>query len=163
MPRMNIYVPDELKARMDEAGQSANWSAVAQRAFEVELNQLESIKEVSSMPEVIDRLRASKEKYEHDAVAEARPNGITWARNNAAFNELRQIARINEDMLDGGTGYVCARHVYVATRGEDPFDDDELGCYFLLDEECIRNVPREYILGFIKGATAVWEEVAEQI
>jgi hypothetical protein len=33
MASVNLYVPDDLKAQMDEAGEAINWSAVAQRAF----------------------------------------------------------------------------------------------------------------------------------
>ncbi len=45
MPRVSIYVPGEMKARMDEAGDRANWSGIAQRAFETELHHLEAVKD----------------------------------------------------------------------------------------------------------------------
>ena len=34
MPRISVYVTDDFKARMDEAGEAFNWSALAQRAFQ---------------------------------------------------------------------------------------------------------------------------------
>ena len=64
MPRVSIYVQDEMKARMDEADDRANWSGIAQRAFETELHHLEAVKEIKSMSDVIERLRASKQRSE---------------------------------------------------------------------------------------------------
>lgn len=37
--RLNITVPIDLKARMDECGRKINWSAVATKAFEKRLGQ----------------------------------------------------------------------------------------------------------------------------
>lgn len=37
MPKMSIYIPAELKRRMDAAGGDVNWSDLAQRAFERQL------------------------------------------------------------------------------------------------------------------------------
>jgi predicted transcriptional regulator len=33
MPRVTLYIPDDLKARMDEVSEAVNWSAIAQQAF----------------------------------------------------------------------------------------------------------------------------------
>lgn len=41
MARVTVYVPDELKARMVAAGDLVNWSAEAQRAFEVVTSRVE--------------------------------------------------------------------------------------------------------------------------
>ena len=37
MARMSIYVPDDLKGRMDRLSDRVNWSGVAQAAFETEI------------------------------------------------------------------------------------------------------------------------------
>lgn len=42
MARMTVYIPDELKARMDEAGPDSNWSEIAQRAFEASIGKPEA-------------------------------------------------------------------------------------------------------------------------
>jgi hypothetical protein len=34
LPRITVYVPDDLKAQMDKAGGDINWSALMQRAVE---------------------------------------------------------------------------------------------------------------------------------
>ncbi len=39
MARMTIYIPDDLKARMDEAGENTNWSEIAQKAFEAAVSK----------------------------------------------------------------------------------------------------------------------------
>ena len=41
MPKVTVYVPDDLKARMDAVGESVNWSGEAQKAFQCALAQLE--------------------------------------------------------------------------------------------------------------------------
>jgi hypothetical protein len=41
MPRVTVYVDDNLKARMDDAGKDLNWSAIAQRAFSGAIEQAE--------------------------------------------------------------------------------------------------------------------------
>ena len=33
MPKVNVYVGDELKAAMDRVGNAVNWSAVTQRGY----------------------------------------------------------------------------------------------------------------------------------
>jgi post-segregation antitoxin (ccd killing protein) len=43
MPKLTIYVTDELKARMDQA-KWLNWSKIAQAAFDREIKQLEAHK-----------------------------------------------------------------------------------------------------------------------
>lgn len=45
MPNVNIYVTDTMKARMDAVSDRANWSAIAQRAFDIELQRIEKMKE----------------------------------------------------------------------------------------------------------------------
>ncbi len=40
--RTNISLPRELKARMDQVKEPVNWSAVAGKAFEAKLLELES-------------------------------------------------------------------------------------------------------------------------
>src|SRR5262249_17454354 len=58
--RMNISVPRDLKACMDEVD-SVNWSAVASQAFRAKLRALESRRGVRSLDDVIARLRAAEE------------------------------------------------------------------------------------------------------
>src|SRR5258708_7816585 len=94
MPRVTLYVPDDLKARMDEAGEAINWSAVAQRAFReaVALNSLR--KEPTDMNEVVERLRASKERVQEADEETGKAAGAQWARETAEFDELKRVAEL---------------------------------------------------------------------
>ena len=52
MARMNIYVSDDLKERMDNAEERANWSQVASRAFEIELGEIAKRKDSEPLAKV---------------------------------------------------------------------------------------------------------------
>src|SRR5438046_2935773 len=92
MPRVTLYVPDDLKTRMDVAGEAVNWSAVAQRAFREAVATQFIRKDSTDMTSVVDRLRASKERIEVAAVASGRECGRTWAQETAEYDELNRIA-----------------------------------------------------------------------
>ena len=95
MPKLNIYVPDEMKARMDAVEKSANWSAVAQRAFDLELKHLEAVKEIKDMSDVIERLRTSKARTVAEKAEEGREAGVNWAKHEAEYEELKRIAALD--------------------------------------------------------------------
>jgi hypothetical protein len=51
---MNIWVPDDLKRRMDKVKKAGvNWSQVASRAFEVKLGEIAAQKEKKAMSDVV--------------------------------------------------------------------------------------------------------------
>ena len=112
MPNINIYVPEEMKVRMDAVEDRANWSAIAQRAFGFELARLEAVKEIKTMYDVIDRLRASKASLAEDQLRDGRAAGANWAKNEAEYNELRNIANFDDVGLDMLSGFEAAEHCY---------------------------------------------------
>lgn len=57
MARINISVPDELKARMDACGESLNWSQVATAAFEEALDRLSSQDREGVSKEIAEALK----------------------------------------------------------------------------------------------------------
>ena len=91
MARVSIYVTDELKARMDKAG-DLNWSAAAQRAFEIELSlaRWKMVENEEAM--VIERLRASKHREDEADRNAGREAGQEWARTAAEYGELKRVA-----------------------------------------------------------------------
>jgi hypothetical protein len=92
MPRVTLYVPEDLKARMDEIDQSVNWSAVAQSAFR-EAVTVDAIKRnPTDMEPVIERLRASKARVDRESLEAGRICGRTWAATTAEYDELRRLA-----------------------------------------------------------------------
>ena len=164
MPKISIYVSSEMKASMDDAEREVNWSAIAQRAFEAELNYVISIKEVKDMSEVIERLRASKQKSAADEIADAKSLGVEWAKLHAEYNELRRMSMVDTDGLDILSGLEAATHIYgnVIEQDDRP-DKDELAELFLVDPDTIGFLTPEFVEGFVDGAKDVWEEIKGKI
>ena len=166
MPKINIYVSDEMKARMDTAERSTNWSAVAQRAFELELNHLKTIQEVKTMTDVTERLRASKENSAQQIQYQGRQAGVRWAKHHAEYLEIKRIAGIDLDNLpdddDQTSAYSCAELVYMEALGDDSRPDRGSPAeFFGLDPD--EGITKDYVAGFVEGAGDVWDEVADAI
>jgi hypothetical protein len=83
---MSIYVPDELKERMDDAD-SVNWSGVAQSAFEKVLRLHPKLTE-NEMQATIERLKASKTAQTDDVIAAGVEAGKKWAMEKASYLDL---------------------------------------------------------------------------
>ena len=164
----------EMKARMDKASEHANWSAIAQRAFDRELNHLEAVKEIKSMTDVIERLQASKEHAAANSEDDGRHVGQNWAKRRAEYDGLKRVAGLNtddfyENILDD-PDWMCRKIVATAIAGgEDEAnevlrDEDEMALMFALDpDELNVTLTREFLVGFVEGATEVWEEVKDQL
>ena len=72
MAKMTIYVPDDLKRRMDEFD-GVNWSPLAYHAFESEVDRThQSRGELKTMDDVITRLRASESPCSPDPITNPR-------------------------------------------------------------------------------------------
>ena len=97
MPRRNVYVSEDLQARMDDAGGPVNWSGVAAAAFEAKLAELEVGKEVSTMTQVIERLKASKADCENKERQHGHAAGKRWAKTRASWRELRDLVTKTDD------------------------------------------------------------------
>ena len=180
MPKITVYVPDEMKARMDKAEKSANWSALAQRAFESELNHIERVKEVGSMSDVIERLQASKAAIAKGQEEQGRQSGVEWAKRWAEYDQLKRAAEMDPpggsdhlsggmvvaELPDPGIHIADAVRTYV-TEGPDAgyaSTSDELAEFFDVEVDMINEVlTEEYVGAWLKGASDVWDEVADKI
>lgn len=100
MARVNISIPDELKARMD--GLNCNWSAIAQKAFMqvVEIEQLKSSNQ--SLEAGLLRLRGSKRMNVERERTEGFIHGQTWALEEAKYDQLEELAQLSE-FVDGNS------------------------------------------------------------
>ncbi len=94
--RTTITVPPDLKARMEAVEEPVNWSAIACRAFEQRLAEITKRRGARDMQEVINRLRASKQKPEDERYNEGREAGQEWARNQAEAAELIRLEKLRE-------------------------------------------------------------------
>ena len=88
MARVSIYVQDDLKARMDRIGEAANWSEVVRPAILSEVATLEHLKG-ANMTTVIERLKASREKYVQPVASTGKSAGRAWASDRADYHDLK--------------------------------------------------------------------------
>ena len=94
MPKITIYVGDELKADMDRMGDAMNWSRYAQRAFSAAIEQ-ESWKTMSDdMQAAIVRLKTSKAAAQVQGYEDGKTAGRLWAMNEAAYPELVTVSNL---------------------------------------------------------------------
>lgn len=161
MARIGIYIPDELKARMDQV-EHVNWSATAQRAFEVEVNLKEVL--MSTEDSVVARLRASKVKEDEAEQVAGRKIGQKWARDWAEYGELKRVATYQhwdetpEEVYP--SQLLCLIFAVDDRREIDTSDERELW-QLLLDRE-VEPEPA-WVEGFVEGVGEVWDEVGDKI
>jgi hypothetical protein len=99
MPSINLYVPDDLKARMDRAGDGVNWSSVAQAAFARELASHRTLEE-PKMTAVLERLKASKAELVDSVAAAGFVAGKAWAETAADYLTLKRIGEYDWSGFD---------------------------------------------------------------
>ena len=175
--RVTVTVPKDLKARMDAVEESINWSAVASRAFDQTLSDLNSRKGVRKVEDVINRLRASKRKHEASQYQEGFQVGRAWAEQSAEASELMQLAAIDDedfwkgDLGHDGLGPFNPGEAFVfIIRPNSGGGRPEANCFWHEeapvggDEEPeVFMADPEYVRGFAAGAVELWEEVKDKL
>lgn len=156
MARVSIYVPDELRERMDKAGDAINWSEIARPHFLTALANLEHQKG-QDMETVIERLRASKAASAANARQMGEKAGRQWASSRAEFGQLKALSTIeNPEDLDEDDAFIV---LHGTLNPNEEMTDDE----FLEDVFGERMPPADFIVGFIIGAQKLFEEVEDRI
>ena len=112
-------------------------------------------KEDEEMNEAIERLRASKQKYDAEAVTDGNRAGRYWAEKEAEFYELARVSRISEDDED-----VC-NSLRKAIDPDNSLDDSELWNRLFGRDEYPDD--ETFVLAFIKGAQKFFERVKDKI
>jgi hypothetical protein len=158
MARVSIYVQDELKSRMDRIGESVNWSEVVRPAILSEIASHEHRKG-ANMTTVIDRLRASKEKYVQEVAGAGKGAGRAWAADKADYRDLKRIAAIEEPQYDSDDWALTA--LWHALDPEHQLDGEEMANHLRVENE--DDLTEEFARGFIEGAREIFEEVEDQI
>jgi hypothetical protein len=159
MPRVTLYVPDDLKARMDDVGEAENWSAIAQAAFRKAVATHFVRRNPTDMKEVIERLRASKERVEQRSRESGIECGKTWARQSAEYDELKRIAEWTTMegvevpyTLDALTGLI------------DPEREmDRYSWHDFWEKHGAGSVDDAFAEGFIEGAAEIFDEIADEL
>ena len=163
MAKMTIYVNDDLKARMDAVVESVTWSAIASRAFEIELGEVAKRKQEKDMSTVIDRLRASKLVHEGQEYKDGHAQGKWWAENYADYGELDRLYNFDEQTLELNPeydpGYLAA--VICGDGGDTKSSDFWEGAGDGWSNNSQKD--NEWYRGFVKGALDVFCEVHDQL
>src|SRR5688572_24842873 len=100
--RTTISLPADLKARMDAVQARVNWSAVAADAFREKVLDHESRREVGAMSDVVERLRASREKGLAEEQQVGHAAGRASAEQCADWIELERLASYQWEQNDYG-------------------------------------------------------------
>jgi hypothetical protein len=181
--RVNLTLPRELKARMEAVKEPVNWSAVAARAFEAELLDLESKKEVKNMDEVIERLRASKAKATNEDTQAGLKTGRRWAKGQAGVQELERVEKLIADVgrgydslgayirdslpiIAGSTDcYSLSEKVYFQMFPEDNGDRTAAASFWerTLVDNAGKAVNPVFLEAFLEGAEEVWDAVKDRL
>jgi len=182
MAKINLYVTEDLKRRMDKV-KDANWSAVAAAAFEKRLGEIAEQKAQKTMADVIARLRGSKLTSASEIERWGHQDGRRWAMEKASYDELRRLAEYNEQVLpleegvlhDGnpeGPGFTfcqiirpqeCVpgpKHEDVCLEASDKFwrsVQTPNSNYSRFDDS------EEYVTAFARSSLEVWREVKDKV
>jgi hypothetical protein len=155
MAKLNLYVPDELKKRMD-AVSNVNWSDIARPALLSALATLEQ-RRSPDVNTTIERLRASKaESLKRDEL-EGQTHGREWAEQHADYDELRRLSELTNEVIDANplTAFMCA------VDPEDEMSVAEFKDHCFGDSDA--DVTDAYISAFIAGAVGLFNEVAHKL
>lgn len=160
LARINLYLPDDLKARMDAVGDDGpNWSEVARPAIALAV-ATEEQRRTGDMNSAIERLRASKEKLAGDDFAEGTTEGRNWAAQEAEFDELQRVSQLlgyNFEITRGAkTSLVHAIDPESELSPNDVIEN-------LFGEDQQHRVTDARAAGFIVGATEFFAEVEDQL
>ena len=154
MATLNIYLNDELKARMARHD-SINWSQIAASAISTAID-IEERKEVDMDQASIERLRASREIVGHKRGADAEAKGKTWALSTE-YEDLERVAALEDQSLGDDDGVVVYALAKALLGDENPSLLDLRECFEPLFGT--HELTDSQALAFIAGAAAVFAEV----
>jgi len=170
MAKLNLYVPDDLKAEMDAVSDlDPNWSAVAQEAFRLECQRLQNRnRSKGKMDAVIERLRASKIKTTNVERMVGNKMGDLWALNHAEFEQLRNLADspldISEFDAPPNGAFTWSEIVHGYIEGEPRPDRAAAGDFWEAHGDDGKSYPSDaFVQGFVEGAIAVYEQVKDKL
>lgn len=159
MARVNIYVPPDLKARMDTVRRSTNWSEVVRPAILSAVASDEQRKgtnmKTPDLNAVVERLRASKQKHLLEMAKSGRERGRSWACEKAEYEELRRVVDVaggdDHDARDGLKSAIDPQHTLNWIEFADAMGVEE------------RDLSNEYAAAFVEGAAEIFDQVAPQL
>jgi hypothetical protein len=170
--RTTITIPPDLKARMEAVEEPMNWSAIACTAFEQKLAEITKRRGAKDMKEVIDRLRASKQKHENEQYNGGHEAGQEWARNEAEAGELIRLEKFHDACGPSDWGrffwtsdrdaYGAAENLVFRIWPDDDRDRDAASNFW--ESQGHEEYPDdEFVRGFAEGALEIWDQVKNQL
>lgn|SRR5262245_37087507 len=181
MARMTVYIPDDLKTRMDKTKEEVNWSQLACAAFERKLGDIASRKASKNMDDVIERLRASKQSSGYGGRFKAGFEvGQDWARETAEAKELENLERFREEaakrtkyekswtgMFDLNIDHdydSLGEALFYRIRPSADEDHSEAEEFWQgLAGDDWEDVPASWYRGFCEGALEIWGQVKDKL
>lgn len=167
MPKMTIYVADDLKAAMDKVeDQKPNWSGIAQIAFQAEAERLSTRKRgAGKMDAVIERLRASKQRVESEERTAGYESGRKWAMEDAEFAELKRLSESRHvTILGGGIWIVIGRQIFDFQGGGSLTKEAREEIEVFWEEWAQIGAPSDdFVKAFVEGALSVYDDVADKL
>jgi hypothetical protein len=170
MARIALYVPDELKTRMDAVEDQINWSDIARPAFTAAVAAFEHRKG-KNMSTAIERLRASKLQADQQDKSFGNAAGRTWAENQAEYRVLRELLfRRNQHPGEEPTHALrCIMDPTDDRPDEDvaellyPVGSEKHGDGTITQRELLMHRSDEFWLSFIEGALDFFKEVRAEV
>ena len=93
MARITVYLSDDLADRLKSYRKKLNISEICSEAIHKSVTELEEMKEdLMQIQDAVLRLKASKREFEDLAYGLGYKEGYKWARDEASFRELSEVA-----------------------------------------------------------------------
>jgi hypothetical protein len=174
--RTTISIPSELKERMDAIKDQVNWSAVAARAFQAELDWINRrSKRTMNKEDIVKRMKAEAEEDSKEEYQEGYEMGKDWAQEYAKPRELRALDNLSRNsgcdlsvtlaVYVNGMNHSIAWGLWQAIYKQEP-NHDEVRRFWeeaLGDDNADRIEDQDFARGFCEGALAIWEEVKDEV
>jgi hypothetical protein len=174
--RTTISVPSDLKTRMDRVKEPVNWSAIACRAFQDKLAEIASRKEIKTMTEVVERLRATLRNEEGKDFSHGYELGRKWAENAASATELKRMEKFQETsktkskqdwdtwFWPRGTHHPWRILVGVIRNEKDVHPMTAQAFWQdIVAGSSVTSVDGDFLRGFVQGAVDLWAQVKSQL
>jgi hypothetical protein len=165
--RTTISLPADLRRHMKSCGEEVNWSAVAARAFAVEVARINTQKDDVRLEDVVARLRSTQGHSRSELFHRGRLQGEKWAQRQATAAELHRLWATRRDVArKPGTN---------AENWLSAVDDKRTPAEVLSKIIGHDKTPRagsegeklmksgEYVHGFAAGAIHIWKHVAKKL
>jgi hypothetical protein len=149
MPRISIYIPDELKEQMDRLEGPVNWSAEAQRAFEHVVTSQNWIHMKDELDRAAARLLSSKISHDESQRELGEKAGRKWTLEQAYYQDLLT--------LESMKAWKSPQDLW------DKLDPLFKSNYFKDEFWGTRNPSQAYAEGFVRGALETFSELKRRM